>query len=472
MSGNFDYFVILAEKRTGSNFLTSNLNKFAGLTAHGEAFNPYFIDGPARSQLLGMTQEMRDADPVGLLDLIKADKDGLSGFRFFSGHDERALNHFLPDKKCAKIILTRNPLDSYVSELIAWTTNQWQLTNSGKRKSAKVKFDIDGFRQHVSDYQNFQVMILNWLQSTGQTAFYLSYEDVANIDVLNGMAAFLGVESRIKQVLSNLKKQNPDSLRDKVVNYDEMLEALAGMDPFNLTRTPNFEPRRGPVVPSYVAAAKAPLMYLPVKCGPEAQVRQWLAALDGKGHLQEKFNQKTLRQWKRNNAGHRSFTVIRHPVVRAHAAFCDHILDTGPGGYPEIREKLRKDYKLPIPKGAVDETYDRRAHRKAFLAFLAFLKDNLRGHSSIRIDPAWASQAQILQGFGQFALPDMVLREDQLEQGLAQLCSQIGISATALPEAPQTCPIPLADIYDADIEAEARNAYRRDYLMFGFSALK
>ena len=471
MSDKFDYFVMLAEKRTGSNFLCSNLNQFKGVTAHGEAFNPYFIGDGNKTDLHGVTLAMREADPVRLIDEMKAAPNNLVGFRFFSSHDMRAYDHFMPDKRCGKIILTRNPLESYVSELIAWTTNQWKLGKGDKRETARVQFKLDEFRKHVAEYQDFQVKILNALQCSGQTAFYLAYEDIQSIDVLNGMAEFLGVESRIEAISTNLRRQNPGTLRDKVINYDEMVEALAGMDTFNLTRTPNFEPRRGPVVPSYVAPANTPVMYLPIKGGIDAQIRLWLAKLDNGDDLQGDFNQKTLRQWKRKNTGHRSFTVIRHPVVRAHAAFCEHILDTGPNGYPEIREKLRKGYDLPIPEGAVDDSYDRRTHREAFLRFLAFLKDNLRGQTSIRIDAVWASQAQVLQGFGQFALPDMVLREDQLEEGLAQICQQVGVDAIDLPEAQCNHPIALNDIYDADIEAATRDIYQRDYMMFGYKAL-
>lgn len=472
MSEKFDYFVLLAEKRTGSNFLCSNLNQFKGIMAHGEAYNPYFIGDGEKTELHGVTLAMREADPIRLINEMKAQPNNLVGFRYFSSHDPRALEHFLPDKRCGKIILTRNPLESYISEMIAWTTNQWKLGIGDKRETAKVMFKLDEFREHIAEYQAFQIKILSELQYTGQSAFYLAYEDIQNVDVLNGLAEYLGVESKVDAIATSLRRQNPGTLRDKVINYDEMVEALASIDPFNLTRTPNFEPRRGPAVPSYVAAANAPIMYLPIKGGIGAQIDQWLAALDDGADLQRGFNQKTLRQWKRKHSGHRSFTIIRHPVVRAHAAFCEHILDTGPDGYPEIREKLRNEYGLEIPEGQVDASYDRRTHREAFLKFLAFLKDNLRGQTSIRIDASWASQAQILQGFGQFSLPDMVLREDQLSEGLAQLCQQVGIDAVELPAASVQHPIALSDIYDADIEAATRDLYQRDYMMFGYKALK
>ena len=53
MTGNFDYFVVFAEMRTGSNFLESNLNAFDGIECHGEAFNPHFIGYPNKTELLG-----------------------------------------------------------------------------------------------------------------------------------------------------------------------------------------------------------------------------------------------------------------------------------------------------------------------------------------------------------------------------------------------------------------------------------
>ncbi len=472
MTEQFEYFVMFAEMRTGSNFLETNINSIDGLTCYGEAYNPAFIGYPNKDNLLGVTQEMRDSDPLGLIDVMKDKTKGLPGFRCFNNHDARVVEHCLADVRCAKIILTRNPLDSYVSWKIAKATDQWKLTEFKNQRTTKVNFDKVEFGVHLAKLQAFQLRLMKGLQATGQTAFYIAYDDIPDVDVLNGLAKYLGVNGRIEQISKSLKRQNPASLRDKVLNYDEMLAALAEIDHFNLNQTPNFEPRRGPVVPSYIAAAEAPLIYLPIKGGPDKQVRNWLVSFNKDANLVGEFSQKTLRKWKRNNPGHRSFTVIRHPVVRAHAAFCEYILDTGPDSYLEIRDTLRKVYKLPIPDGAVDDTYDQHAHRNAFLGFLGFLKDNLKGQTNIRIDPAWCSQSQALQGFGKFMLPDMVLREDQLEDGLAQLAQQVGLKSAGLPKITNSHPIALNDIYDAEIEAAVRDVYQRDYMMFGYRALK
>ena len=470
MAQPFDYFVVFAEMRTGSNFLEANLNALDGVTCHGEAFNPHFIGYPNLTEILGVTQAMRDADPLRLVETIRDQTQGLGGFRFFHDHDARVLEAILGDTRCAKIVLTRNPAESYVSWKIAQATGQWKLTDARQRKDSKVTFDRNEFEAHLTALQEFQIRLMNALQVTGQTAFYIDYEDIQSVDVMNGMARWLGVSAQLDSLDNKLKKQNPEPMEEKVVNFDAMAEAMARLDRFNLSRTPNFEPRRGAQVPAWVAGAQAPLLYLPIRSGPEARVLDWMAALDGVSvdALTGDFTQKSLRQWKRAHEGHRAFTVLRHPVARAHAAFCERILTTGPGSFAEIRKTLRRAYKLPLPKDGPGPDYDRRAHRTAFLAFLEFLKGNLAGQTGIRVDAAWASQAQILQGYAQFAVPDIVIREDEMESMLPSLAAQLGLAEVSVPGASTDHPHALADIYDAEVEALCQQVYQRDYIAFGF----
>lgn len=465
----FDYFVVFAEMRTGSNFLESNINAFDGLSCHGEAFNPHFIGYPKATDILGVTQADRESDPQSLISAVKSAQPGLHGFRFFNNHDPRVLDGVLEDARCAKVILTRNPIESYVSWKIAKATGQWKLTNVKHAKTDKVSFDPAEFETHLTDLQNFQVHLLNQMQRRGQTAFYVAYEDLQDVSVMNGLAEWLGCDARLEQLDQKLKKQNPSSMSDKVVNFDEMASTLARLDQFNLSRTPNFEPRRGPAVPSYVAAAHEPLLFLPLRSGPEQVIRDWMTALDGGGELVEGFNQKTLRQWKRRHPGHRSFTVLRHPLARAHAAFCEKILSTESGSFSEIRDSLRKDFKLPLGKGPAGDEYDSKTHREAMLGFLKFLKANLSGQTGIRVDAHWASQSSILSGIGQFGTPDMVLREDTLQRDLNLLGQQIGqdsVPDIAIATDPHYGA--LEAIYDDELEAAARDVYPRDYMMFGF----
>ena len=473
MTQKFDSFVVFAEMRTGSNFLEANLNAFEGIACHGEAFNPFFMGYPKSEPILGVSQEARDADPTVLLNAIRKQEDALGGFRYFHDHDPRVFDKIIKDQRCAKIVLTRNPVDSYVSWKIAQATGQWKLTDVKAQKVAQAVFDADEFSAHLDALQAFQVTLLNRLQTSGQTAFYVAYEDLQSVDVMNGLARYLGVDETLDALDKNLKKQNPSPISSKVSNYEEMREALAQFDRFDLTRTPNFEPRRGPNVPSYVAAATSGLVYLPIKSGPQEQVLDWMAALDSvpRDALRSKMSQKELRQWKRKNPGHRGFTVIRHPVLRAHDAFCRHILSTEAGSYAQLRRTLIRRYKLPLPETASDPSYDRAAHREAFAAFLRFLKGNLAGQTAIRIDAAWCSQALSVAGFGDFCLPDRIIREKDMATELADLAAVVGHdSSPTVPKMPEPGPYTLVDIYDEEIEKLAADAYQKDYMVFGFSS--
>ena len=466
----FDYFVVFAEMRTGSNFLETNINIFDGLTCHGEAFNPHFIGYPQSDNILGVTQKERDADPQKLVDQIKA-ADGLNGFRFFNNHDQRLLDICMADRRCAKIILTRNPVESFVSWKIASATGQWKLTNASHAKTRKIDFSDREFEAHLEALQAFQITLLNTLQKLGQTAFYIAYEDLQSVDMMNGLADYLGCQNRIASLDKSLKKQNPMPMSEKVVDFAAMERSLAKLDRFNLNRTPNFEPRRGPMTPTYFAAPRSGLLYMPVKSGPNDTICDWMGRLDDvtADDVRTDFSQKELRQWKRKHPGHRSFTVLRHPLARAHAAFCKHILNTGEGSYVEIRNTLRKVHRVLLPNDAAAESYDAVAHRTAFLSWLVFLKANLGGQTALRVDGSWASQLTLLQGMSSFGVPDMILREDRLRGDLAMLSGQLG--RTSMPEPSlETDPYAarLMDIYDKEVEKAGRDACQRDYLAFGF----
>ncbi|MFV2002754.1 MAG: nodulation protein NodH, partial [Paracoccaceae bacterium] len=305
---------------------------------------------------------------------------------------------------------------------------QWRIGDMKDVKSAMVAFDAGQFEAHLASHQEFQLTIQRALQISGQTGFYIGYDDIPDVQILNGLVRFLGVEEQKKRTSGKTKKQNPQSLEEKVTNHAQMLSALASTDHFGLYRTPNFEPRRGPMVPGYVAAAKSPILFMPVMSCPYDGILQWLADLDGVSisDLTGEFNQKSLRQWKRQAKDHQSFCVLRHPVARLHRAFVERILMPGPMAYADIRDTLRRVFGLPLPKAEPDAAYDIGAHRKAFLAFAEFVKGNLAGQSSVRVDGAWASQSEWVRGMARFLLPMHIFREADLGDDLCHLAQRFG----------------------------------------------
>jgi LPS sulfotransferase NodH len=451
----FTSFVMFAEMRTGSNFLEANLNAIPGLHCHGEVFNPYFIGKKGQTSLLGIDMAARAADPLALIAQLRARTEGLAGFRLFHDHDSRVTRAVLEDHGCAKIILTRNPVDSYVSLKIAQATGQWKLTDARHLKSGQVRFDRAEFEAHLAGLQAFQMELLRHLQVSGQTAFYIGYEDIQNLEVLNGLASFLGAKGRIDAVDGFLKKQNPQEIGDKVVNPGEMEAALARLDRFNLARTPNFEPRRGPTVPGFVAAGE--LLYMPIAGCRDDGLRRWLAGL---GPLTIDFTQKSLKEWKRATPVHRSFTLLQDPLARADAAFRTRVLS---GARADVWTILGTGYGVVLPDPgtafASDDDY-----RAALLGFLRFVRMNLAGQTGQRVDAHWASQTTVLQGFAQIQSPDLVLREDGIVAGLAYLAGEIGRDCPVF--TPDTTAVVIHET--AELRAAAREAYARDYLTFGF----
>ena len=457
-AGRFRGFVILAGMRTGSNLLEACLNAVQGVKCRGEAFNPVFVGYPKDNELLGYTLEAREGDPMGLMARIGT-AGGLNGFRYFRDHDPRVFDPVMADSGWAKVVLTRNPVESYASLKAARATGQWKLGDLKHRKVAPAATvapdDLIGF---LDETQAWHLRILRALQTTGQTAFWLDYEDLRDLEVLNGLLAFLGLDQRLAALPSGMVVQNPGAIAAKIANAPDVADALARLDRFNLTRVPAFEPRRGPAVPDYIAARGAPLLFQPVPGGPTAAVGAFLAGIGSAGATAG-FTQGTLRQWLRDHPGHRSFTVLAHPVTRAWRAYMALASDEA------LAARLRHAHKVGLPAAPDADA----AYRDAFLAFLAFLKGNLDGQTGLPTRPGWASQSAVVAGFAQVKQPDLIAREETLEQDLAPIVQRYGSAAS-------TVAVPadarLNRVYDSQIERAVHAAYQRDYVAFGFGPFR
>ncbi|WP_245155588.1 sulfotransferase [Paracoccus ravus] len=460
MQPGFSRFVIFAEMRTGSNLLEATLNGLKRVTCFGEAFNPYMMGWPDKDELKGVSKAERDADPMVLLRAIFDKPNHLPGFRYFHDHDPRVFDAIMDDRSCAKIVLTRNPVESFVSTALARATNQWKLNETETPIPAATHFDVEEFRQVTSEVEEFHLKVQHRLQVSGQSAFWLGYEDLRDVGVMTGLLHWLGrTDLERVEPASDQVPQNPRELSDKVTNFAEMEASLARLDPFMLRKIPNFEPRRGPAVPSFqICEAGRGLIFMPMRGGPTERVSAWLR---GFGAARSDVNQNELRQWKRDHAGHRSFTVLRHPLYRAWRAFETMLKQSN----PELRQTLREIHRVALPPDPelADLTDTRRV--ELFDAFLDFLRRNLNGQTSLPVHPGWASQSELLAGFSRFGAPDMVLREEELARDLPWLASSAGVNGPVDPPAPERFPDFLDD---QKLRGAAKRAYLRDYVAFGF----
>ena len=159
----------------------------------------------------GHSRDQRAADPQVLLIAMRQDV-GITGFRCFHDHDPRVFGLVVDDPSVAKVILTRNPLESYISWKIARESNQWRTTTAANIKTARPKFEIGDFRARVDELQAFQRLLQHRMQTSGQTAFFIDYDDVLDLNLVNGLTVFLGVEGRLEKLDLSFKKQNPEPI--------------------------------------------------------------------------------------------------------------------------------------------------------------------------------------------------------------------------------------------------------------------
>lgn len=469
MTARFESFAIVAGMRTGSNLLEEILSAHPGISCHGELFNPHFVGAPGQDEALGITRHARDEDPARLLSAVAAVPEAIGGFRIFDGHDERAIEAVLSNPRCAKIVLTRNPVESYVSLKIARSTGQWWLGDRASARREKARFDAEEFGRFLEASGVFRRRVRHSLQVTGQTAFHLDYSDLAETEIISGLHAFLGVPPLPRPQKTRSKAQNPVPLAEKVTNPKVMRAALARIDLFDVDRIPEFEPPRGAGVPGFRVAEGVPVMFMPVGLVAQGEVDGWLRAMAGGAAPLTGQSQQDLRAWMRRHPGHRRIAVVEHPATRIHDAFSRVILPRNVPGYEELRDILVRDQGLPLPDDPSDPAYDAAAHRAAFLAFLDFVRGNLGGQTGLRPRPSWASQTSLLSAMSGFAPPDLVLRREDLSRSLDRLAEDLGRAPAPLGQpSPSASPVPFEKIADDTVTNAVATVYRRDFVMFGY----
>lgn len=475
--------------RSGSNLLEQSLNQFSDITCYGEIFNPSFA--PKYPYIFSL--ENREKDPLDIIQRMISATPEVSGFRIFEGHDARVINAALQDPNCAKIILQRDPLESFISLKIAQKTDQWLLHDASHRKKVKVIFNAEEYQKYHAKLTKYYAHIHKTLQISGQTAFWIRYPEQKDVNTLNGLASFLGVKARIKKIKEVIRRQNPEPLEDKVENF-EQLHSFLGTNAGNASTEIPYSPQMRANIPRMVTCVNYPILFAPIPGGPNEEILRWMHTLDGGGSIKGAFSdatndksilhtghsQRTLFEWMQSNPEITSFTAVRHPIVRTYDVFMSKIFATGEGTYDMIRKKLVTDFSLKLPDKSPEKHVDRqhivatgygpKEHRVAFHQFLKFLNINLAGQTSIRVDGLWALQTTFISGFNTAVPIAMVAKEGALDPAFRYIESLFDIPTPNL-----LCPIQntymfsLDEIYTRQTENLTRKTYNQDYIRLGFA---
>lgn len=229
-------FVVLAAPRTGSNWLCTLLDSHPEILCHHEIFNPERIlySLSCRGSLDLGTPEERDGDPLRLIDLVWRADFGYRavGFKLNRGQNPTVFREVLADPNIRKIVIRRdNRIKTYVSEIIAERTGEWESypgMELGKQK-AHVAVDLEDLRRHIELNVAYYNNIYETLRATGQTWFDLTYEELATEDQRMRLLNFLSVtpDARLREAT---RKQNPEDLRDLIANFSELGAQLRGTE--------------------------------------------------------------------------------------------------------------------------------------------------------------------------------------------------------------------------------------------------
>lgn len=466
MSQKFQYFVVLAAMRTGSNLLQSKLNAYKRIQCYGELFNPAFVNTPKSDSHLGITKSERDLAPLGLIDRLKESSLQLPGFRLFAGHNELVWDHVIQDHSCAKIVLTRNPLDSWVSLQIAKSTDQWRIGNISRRKSSKVSFIATDFKSYLEESERRQTEILRAMQISGQSAYYIRYDDLGDVEIINGLASWLGAEERIKEFHQEIVKQNPEPISEKVDNYSEVLEGISDIPLTRFMQTPNSDAVRGRFLPGIVTACNAPIAYLNLDRSPRQSVLKWLADLDSVdlASLRRDYDEGRFSSWRKANPGFLSFTVVRDPLARVFSAFLDFMS-------PDPLLCPWNDFTRHIDTIEIEsrEAFENERLRNNFKSFLRRVGDVLSGKSGRRKYDGIVEQVLILERYADVIMPDRIIREEELAVELQGVASRL-----CLYDPPPFVSLfdeanGLISIVDQEILALVKEIYAIDYDRLGYN---
>ncbi len=245
-----NYIFIGAHARSGSTFLCKLLNQINEIKVYYEIFHFHqsvieqhlFGDyqeiasqlslpedpGKARSELVLRHQEFLEI-------LSRLNKDKPLAFKVFPNHiPDKHLSEII-EKSTMVILLRRNLLHSYISDVISMKTNKWGGVDTSLEKAL---FSQNDFHRHIKKILISQRKLTRLAEKATKPILTLNYENlIQKPEPLNQIMPMLSEKVGIQLSVSidKLRIQKQDSRKlasEKVSNPSEMLSFLrkVGLD--------------------------------------------------------------------------------------------------------------------------------------------------------------------------------------------------------------------------------------------------
>ncbi|HEX2997894.1 MAG TPA: hypothetical protein VHP14_23930 [Anaerolineales bacterium] len=210
-------FAIVGNARTGSNYLLDGLKSAPSIRMYHEIF-------ASHNRRVG-----EDFDRI-LATVFQYEHKSTQvvGFKVFYNHlTEEEWSKLLACRELKAIHLTRrNRLRTVISLEIAFKTGQWtQSGNSGKPKEKRVTLDPLKLINRLEQIEEGESATRR--RFCERQMLEIVYEELVRSPekVFESVGAYLGVAG-IDPGKIRLKRQNPETLQQLIVNYDEVASVL------------------------------------------------------------------------------------------------------------------------------------------------------------------------------------------------------------------------------------------------------
>lgn len=222
-------FVILCFPRTGSYHLCDIINQQKNVSCYTELFKPDWVELNERLSIQtgynNNDTRKRDSDPFRFYQKVCEASDGDHvGFKIFPSHNPRMLTYLLHRRQIKKVFLSRNPIQSFISLLMANKTGKWtkRKNTPAITKKTKVEAPIKQLINHVLHQKIFYERLRMVSQLTGQSFFLMDYSQVKEPRILSDLASYLEIGRWLNDLVETYHKQIKDSYLEIVDNYENI----------------------------------------------------------------------------------------------------------------------------------------------------------------------------------------------------------------------------------------------------------
>ena len=141
------------------------------------------------------------------------------------------MHQVLRDQRVRKIILRRdNRVRTYVSQLIAERTDQWEVYDEADLLAEVPRMHVDAgdLQKHAESNASFYDGLATEMRSSGQPWLEVRYKDLLSTGTHERLLDYLGAEPAVLAARS--VRQAYGDLRSVIDNFDELAAALEKTD--------------------------------------------------------------------------------------------------------------------------------------------------------------------------------------------------------------------------------------------------